>query len=144
LSLHFSKAEYDAMQRYAEQTYPNECCGVLTGRAVDGARRVHDVIPCSNIRVDSARTRFEIEPAELVRAQRQARERGMEILGFFHSHPDHPANWSLTDLQHAHWIGCSYVIVSVHHGKANQTRSFLLLGALEEDKSFAEEGLIID
>jgi len=68
----------------------------------------------------------------------------MEIVGFYHSHPDHPARPSPTDLEDAHWIGCSYVITSVVQGKAHETRSFLLNGTLEEDKHFVEENLFFD
>jgi proteasome lid subunit RPN8/RPN11 len=139
LSLSIRKSEYDAIRRQAEQAYPNECCGVLTGTIAAGERRVHATISCSNIRVDSARTRFEIDPAELVRVQREARKSGMEIVGFYHSHPDHPAQPSPTDLEHAHWIGCSYVITSVEHGNASETRSFFLSGTREEYKCFLHE-----
>jgi proteasome lid subunit RPN8/RPN11 len=74
-----------------------------------------------------------------VRIQRQGRERGEDIVGFYHSHPDHPARWSQTDLAEAHWIGCSYVITSVEKGKAVLTNSFELTGADENDKKFADE-----
>ena len=96
------------------------------------------------MQLDDAHKRYEIDPAELVRVQRKARQSGMEILGFYHSHPDHPAEPSPTDLEHAHWIGCSYVITSVQNGKASKTRSFLLSGTREEDKSFVEEHLTLD
>jgi proteasome lid subunit RPN8/RPN11 len=139
LSLHISHTAYDALRHHAEEAYPNECCGVLVGKLVAGERHVHGIVPCQNIRVSDAHKRFEIAPAELVRVQRQARERGMQILGFYHSHPDHPAQPSPTDLEHAHWIGCSYVITSVVQGKAAETRSFLLSGTIEEDKGFYEE-----
>jgi proteasome lid subunit RPN8/RPN11 len=74
-----------------------------------------------------------------VRAQREARQRGLEIIGFYHSHPDHPARWSKTDLQEAHWLGCSYVITSVMQGSAVDTNSFLLAGDSEENKRFEDE-----
>jgi proteasome lid subunit RPN8/RPN11 len=74
-----------------------------------------------------------------VRIQREGRERGCDIVGFYHSHPDHPARWSPTDLAEAHWIGCSYVITSVQKGKAMLTNSFVLAGTLEEDKRFEDE-----
>jgi proteasome lid subunit RPN8/RPN11 len=60
-------------------------------------------------------------------------------VGFYHSHPDHPAKWSQTDLTEAHWIGCSYVITSVEKSKAAITNSFLLTGIMEEDKRFEDE-----
>ena len=76
---------------------------------------------------------------ELVRIQREGRERGEDIIGFYHSHPDHPAHWSQTDLTEAHWIGCSYVITSVEKGNAAITNSFELTGSDEADKKFVDE-----
>ena len=76
----------------------------------------------------SAHNRYNIDPKELVRIQREGRERGEDIIGFYHSHPDHPAQWSQTDLAEAHWFGCSYVITSVEKGKAMLTNAFELTG----------------
>jgi proteasome lid subunit RPN8/RPN11 len=98
---------------------------------------VKAAVCCRNMR--SERRRYEIDPRELLRIQRDARENGQEIVGFYHSHPDHPATWSQTDLQEAHWIGCSYVIVSVPEGVSAEVRSFRLRGKVEEDKRFEEE-----
>ena len=142
--LHISITDLEALQRHAEQAYPNECCGVLAGKNVAGERHVLRIVSCRNIRAGDAHNRFEIDPAELVRVQRESRESAMDIVGFYHSHPDHPPRPSSTDLEHAHWIGCSYVIISVEHGKAAETRSFLLKGTKEEDKSFADEDLSVD
>ena len=76
--------------------------------------------------------------------QREARERDLDIVGFYHSHPDHPAQWSQTDLNEAHWIGCSYVITSVEQGKAALTNSFALTGSREEDKALVDEEIVIE
>ena len=88
---------------------------------------------------DSPQNRYHIDPQELVRIQRQGRERGEDIVGFYHSHPDHPARWSSTDLAEAHWFGCSYVITSVEKGKAAVTNSFELTGSDENDKKLVDE-----
>ena len=96
-------------------------------------------VRCGNTREDSPHNRYHIDPRELVRIQRHGREQGYDILGFYHSHPDHPAQWSKTDLAEAHWIGCSYVITSVERGKAALTNSFALAGTGEEDKRFVHE-----
>ena len=64
--------------------------------------------------------------------------------GFYHSHPDHPARWSLTDFQEAHWIGCSYVITAVEKGKAAVTNSFTLTGTSEEDKALVDEPIVVE
>ena len=83
--------------------------------------------------------RYNIDPKELIRIQREGRERGEDIIGFYHSHPDHPAQWSPTDLAEAHWFGCSYVITSVEKGKAALTNSFELTGSDENDKKLVDE-----
>ena len=141
--LRLRMAEHVEMSLHSEEAYPHECCGVLLGNAMDDERRVIAVARCRNTRHDSPHNRYSIDPAELVRVQRQAREEGLEIIGFYHSHPDHPAQWSQTDLDEAHWIGCSYVITSVDQGKARQTRSFVLCGTREENKRFAEEEIAV-
>jgi proteasome lid subunit RPN8/RPN11 len=130
---------YDAIRRHGEETYPHECCGVLLGRASDGVNDVEDAVRAGNTRTDSAHNRYNIAPQELIRIQRQARERSLDIVGFYHSHPDHPAQWSKTDFAEAHWLGCSYVITAVEKGIARQTNSFLLTGTSEENKAFEDE-----
>jgi len=132
---------YDAIRRHGEETYPYECCGVLLGHSVDGVNEVEDAIRAGNTRTDSAHNRYNIAPQELVRIQRQARERSLDIVGFYHSHTDHPAQWSKTDFAEAHWIGCSYAITAVEKGAAQVTNSFLLTGTSEEDKAFQDEAL---
>ncbi len=75
---------------------------------------------------------------------RDARSRGLEIAGFYHSHPDHPAQWSATDLGNAHWLGCCYVITEVAGGQAASTNAFLLVGTSEEDKRFEPQTVEIN
>ena len=137
--LKLTEQTYDAIRRHGEETYPHECCGVLLGRSADGVNDVEDAIRAGNTRTDSAHNRYQIAPQELVKIQRQARERGLDIVGFYHSHPDHPAQWSKTDFAEAHWLGCSYVITSVQKGVAQDTNSFLLSGTSEENKAFEDE-----
>ena len=138
--LKLRKADFDAIRRHGEETYPYECCGVLLGRFDDdGSRIVSSTARCGNTRTDSAHNRYNIDPKELVRIQREGRERDEDIVGFYHSHPDHPAQWSKTDYAEAHWIGCSYVITSVEKGKAAITNSFELAGSDEADKQLLDE-----
>ena len=137
--LRIPQAALDSLRRHGEATYPHECCGVLLGAFQGDDRTVREVVRAGNTRLDALHNRYNIDPGELVRIQRQARERGLEIVGFYHSHPDHPARWSATDLAEAHWVGCSYVITSVEKGKAAVTNSFLLAGTIEEDKHFEDE-----
>lgn len=134
------KSDLDDIRRHGEETYPHECCGVLLGRFEDdGTRVVTSTARAGNARTDSAHNRYNIDPKELIRIQRQGRERGEDIVGFYHSHPDHPPLWSPTDLAGAHWIGCSYVITSVEKGKAAVTNSFELTGSDENDKKLVDE-----
>jgi len=139
--LKLNEQVYDAIRRHGEETYPYECCGVLLGQSVDGANEVEEAVRAGNIRTDSARNRYQIAPQELVKIQRRGHERGLDIVGFYHSHPDHPAQWSKTDFAEAHWLGCSYVITSVEEGVAQATNSFLLTGTGEEDKAFVDEAV---
>jgi proteasome lid subunit RPN8/RPN11 len=131
---------YASLRRHGEETYPYECCGVLLGRFEDdGSKIVTCVARCGNTRADSPHNRYHIDPKELIRIQREGREHGEDIVGFYHSHPDHPAQWSPTDLAEAHWFGCSYVITSVEKGKAAITNSFELTGNDEDGKKFVDE-----
>jgi proteasome lid subunit RPN8/RPN11 len=139
--LKIGKSHYEAIRRHGEETYPHECCGVLLGQMEDDARIVTSTARAGNTRTDSAHNRYNIDPKELVRIQRQARERNEDIIGFYHSHPDHPAGWSRTDLAEAHWFGCSYVITSVEKGKAVLTNSFELAGSDEGDKKLLDEAV---
>jgi len=139
--LRLTEQIYHAIRLHGEQTYPHECCGVLLGRSVDGANEVDEAVRAGNTRTDSAHNRYNIAPQELVKIQRQGRERGLDIVGFYHSHPDHPAQWSKTDFAEAHWLGCSYVITAVEKGVAKATNSFLLSGTTEEDKAFEDEAV---
>ncbi len=143
LRLHF--ADYEALRAHGEETYPHECCGVLLGKhnPADG-NHVAQIVRAGNTRTDSAHNRYHIAPQELVKIQRQARSASLDIVGFYHSHPDHPAHWSQTDLAEAHWFGCSYIITAVEGGKAAVTNSFLLAGTGQDDKRFEDEAIEID
>ena len=138
--LKLTRHDYDALRRHGEETYPNECCGILLGRVEDdGTRVVTSIARAGNTRIDSPHNRYNIDPKELVRIQREGRERGEDIVGFYHSHPDHPARWSSTDLAEAHWFGCSYVITSVEEREAALTNSFELTGTDENGKRLEDE-----
>jgi proteasome lid subunit RPN8/RPN11 len=141
--LKLDEQTYNAIRRHGEETYPHECCGVLLGRSAEDANTVEDAIRAGNTRTDSAHNRYHIAPQELVKIQRLGRERGLDIVGFYHSHPDHPAQWSQTDFAEAHWLGCSYVITAVAQGAAQVTNSFLLTGTSEDDKAFQDEQVCV-
>jgi proteasome lid subunit RPN8/RPN11 len=148
--LRIEYTDYEALRAHGEETYPNECCGVLLGKQIPGEEHspaavnaVSQIVRAGNTRTDSAHNRYNIAPQELVKIQRQARSLGLDIVGFYHSHPDHPAQWSKTDFAEAHWLGCSYIITSVEKGKAATTNSFLLSGTEEDHKQFQDEAIEI-
>src|SRR6202789_4261661 len=137
MSLQISQQLYDALRAHGEETYPQECCGIMMGKGVGDDLQVAGLIRAGNTRTDSAHNRYHIAPQELIKAQREGRKAGLDIVGFYHSHPDHPAQWSPTDFAEAHWFGCAYVITAIEKGQAQITNSFLLTGTTEEDKAFA-------
>jgi proteasome lid subunit RPN8/RPN11 len=143
--LKLTHSDYAAIRRHGEETYPHECCGILLGRTDEnGTRVVTSTARCGNTRTDSPHNRYNIDPRDQIRIQREGRERGEDIIGYYHSHPDHPARWSATDLAEAHWPGYSYVITSVEKGKAAITNSFELTSSDEADKQFVDEQIEID
>ncbi len=144
--LNLPRSVYDELRRHGVEAYPHECCGVLLGEVdADADRReVRELVRCGNTRTDAPHNRYNIAPRELIAAQRRAREQGWDIVGFYHSHPDHPAQCSSTDLDEAHWLGCSYVITSVEEGAATVTNSFVLQGTSEESKRLEPEPLEVE
>jgi len=143
-TLSIPRPVYDALRAHGELTYPGECCGALLGHVAPPGWHITAAVPAVNIRAATAKTRYEIAPIDLVRIQREAHAQGLEVAGFYHSHPDCPAQWSPTDLAEAHWLGCSYVITEVAQGRAAQTRSFLLAGTTEEDKRFELQTILVE
>jgi proteasome lid subunit RPN8/RPN11 len=136
--LKISKADYDLIRWEAERSYPNECCGILLGTMAGTARCVTLTVTCENARSDSPANRYSINPEQVIAALKLARSRKENIIGFYHSHPDHPPRYSATDLLEAHWFDCSYLITSVEQGRARATHSYVLLGT-EQHKGFEEE-----
>jgi proteasome lid subunit RPN8/RPN11 len=138
---------YDQLRAHGEETYPHECCGILLGTSDEANLTVAHILRAGNTRTDSAHNRYNIAPQELIAAQREGRKLGLDIVGFYHSHPDHPAQWSPTDFAEAHWFGCAYVITSVDGdkttGTAQITNSFLLTGTGEENKAFTNQPIKI-
>ena len=139
--LRIPQSALEQVRAHGEQAYPQECCGVLLGESVAGVRLVREVARCTNACQQSPASRYRIEPGELVRLQRAARERRQQIVGFYHSHPDHPAHWSPADLAEANWPDCSYLITAVERGRATQTRSFVLAD-VADDPRFEEEEVV--
>lgn len=135
--LKISQSDYRQVRSEAERSYPHECCGILLGSIDDGVRTVAITISCNNAN-DAPERRYSIDPKQVIAAMKLARARGENIVGFYHSHPDHPAQPSTTDLSEAHWMDCSYVIISIEKGTATDTKAFVLRGA-EDNKRFEQE-----
>lgn len=113
----------DRVRSYAAAAFPEECCGILLGETGGESREVISAIPCDNAH-PAPRTHYGIAPADLVSAQRHARASGQQIVGFYHSHPRHPALPSPADQADAFWQGCSYLIISVSPQGAAEVDSF--------------------
>jgi proteasome lid subunit RPN8/RPN11 len=133
----------EAIKQHAVREYPGECCGVLLGSAGAGETLVRDVVPVPNLRRhperteewlppsdpehESARDRYFIDPMDLLRVVQEARTRGLKVVGYYHSHPDQPAQPSGHDRELA-WPGYSYLIVAVHHGEPGEMTCWNVVG----------------
>jgi proteasome lid subunit RPN8/RPN11 len=126
----------EEIRREGERAYPAECCGVLAGRATSRKEVVH-VVPVANRRTDDPH-RFLISPDDLRRITAELSRSGLEVLGFYHSHPDHPAVPSAFDVDHA-WPWYSYIIVAVAKGRAGEICSWEL-----EDDALAMRPELLD
>lgn len=109
----------DEIRRHGEEAYPDECCGVMLGRHSNADNTVKELYRTENVHEEDRNRHYLITPDDYRDAQREARSKGLEVVGVYHSHPDHPARPSETDLEQATFPGFSYVIVSVEDGTAN-------------------------
>ncbi len=128
----------EKIRAHGVETYPHECCGALLGRdsnavldgdrganAVAPMREILQLFPLVNRRDDSPRNRFSVTAEDVLAAEKAAREQGLEVVGWYHSHPDHPARPSEYDRDHA-WPWYSYIIVSVQNGAPQNMTSWRL------------------
>lgn len=125
MALEVTSEQNRAMVDHAEEAYPHECCGFLLGGEEEGVKIVRRVRAAANQRDDSPQNRYLIDPREFMNVDREARAAGCEIVGIYHSHPDHPARPSEFDREHA-WPYYSYIILSVEQGKVVAGYSWLL------------------
>ena len=133
--VHLRAAAAAAIRAHAAETYPHECCGALIGVApLNGRREIIDTLPLANVTDEGPRRRFRISPADYRESEACADRAGADLVGFYHSHPDHPARPSAYDLEHA-WPNFSYVIVSSSAAGTGDLRSW----RLRPDRSDFEE-----
>lgn len=129
---------FDKIIEDCETSYPHECCGALMGG--DGSEKiVRFVRKLTNINKERAGDRYEIDPKELLTAEKEAKKNGLGIVGFYHSHPDHPSRPSEFDRARG-WPEYSYIIVAVEKGKFKDARSWTFT---KDDEPFMEERLVI-
>ncbi len=135
MAIKLSKANDQDIRKFGEETFPNECCGFMLGALADDTREVAELLPANNDReAHNQYNRFLITPDDFMKGEKAARKKGLEILGFYHSHPNAPARPSQYDLEHA-WPWYSYVIVSVMENVAGAMTSWILA----DDRSAFEE-----
>jgi len=131
-----NEAVKQSMTVIGERGYPYEICGFLFGK--DGNPRVvTEVFECGNLNKLKPETRYDMDPKDYMKGEALARQKGLDVLGIFHSHPDHPDKASETDRQAA-WPGFSYVIMSIQKGKYASTRSWVL----DDTSQFQEEPIL--
>ncbi len=126
------------IRRHGEQEFPHECCGVILGDLDQDVRIVRELRPLSNVHEDGHERRYLVSPDEMFALMREERKTGRKILGFYHSHPNHPAQPSIYDRDWASpWY--TYIIVSVQDG----TSDVMTAWRLEEDReSFMAEEIV--
>ena len=149
MAIRITKELLDTIKHHGEQTYPKECCGFLLGTVEDGINRLEMAFPATNewqdtpdqaTAAESQRNRYLITPDQWKQADAHARQQGLGIIGYYHSHPDHPAAPSGYDLDHSCWPGESYIIVSIEHGKAGSINSF----TKPDYTKFEKEEILLD
>ncbi len=138
MPLKIGAGDVEHIHDHAKEAYPEECAGALVGMDTGEMKVVVDVWRAENTHEDERSRRFLIEPLKIKEFEERARERDMDVLGFYHSHPDHPAKPSEYDREHA-WPGWSYVIASVGSNAVEDMRSWVL----KDDRSGYEEEPIV-
>ena len=140
MAIKVNSEHLDQIRKHGEKTYPYECCGFLLGTREGGTNVLAEVHSAENERQESRETRFLITPEQSKRADDYARSRGLGVIGYYHSHPDHPAAPSGYDLDHSCWPGESYIIVAVEKGNSAALNSF----TKPDYTSFEQEDILID
>jgi proteasome lid subunit RPN8/RPN11 len=135
--LRIGQTTLDQIRAHMEEIYPHECCGLIYGRVADGVRAAEGARRCGNLNTERAVDRYELDPMDMLRCERELEGTGQDIIGVYHSHPDHPSRPSVFDRDHA-WPGWSYMIGSVMKGRVVSVQSWELD---EGAKRFEEESI---
>ncbi len=155
MPLRLNKAYSDAIRAHGSRDYPSECCGMMLGKAEGDEKTVTEIVALRNLRHDPNRAqeilplgdpgketeknRFLIDPLDQLRVEKDARKRGLDVLGYYHSHPDHPARPSNYDRDHA-WPWYSYVIIAIERGTPKELTSWVLA----EDRATFRPEVVVD
>jgi proteasome lid subunit RPN8/RPN11 len=153
MSLRLAAQFLKAIRTHAAKDYPSECCGMMLGKADGDDKTVSEIVPLKNLRHDPTKAqellpladqdketdknRFLIDPLDQLRVEKDARKRGLDVVGYYHSHPDHPARPSVYDRDHA-WPWYSYVIIAVERGTPKDLTSWVLA---EDRSAFGAESV---
>ena len=140
MAIRVNSNHLDEIRKHGETTYPHECCGFLLGSREGDTNILAEVHAAENERTESRETRYLITPQQYKRADDYARSRGLGVIGYYHSHPDHPAAPSGYDLDHSCWPGESYIIVAVEQGKSAALNSF----TKPDYERFEQEEIVIE
>ncbi len=130
-----SKEVYNQVVDHVKASYPHECCGVLVGEIQGDVKKAHEAHPIKNLNTERAHDRYNMDPIEFSRVEKDIAKRKLEIVGIYHSHPDHPSRPSQTDFQHA-WPVYSYIIFGIAKGVEIYAQNWCLN---DENTQFVEE-----
>lgn len=142
-TLQIPKPEYSKILNHGEETFPEESCGVLIGNYENNIAVVSEARRMRNVNEGSKNTRYNIDPLDLVKLEDELDERGLQILGIYHSHPNHPAKLSETDFKFA-WPNLSYAVLAVTEGKAKEMTSWRLEMNGSEKVKFKNEEIHLE
>ena len=133
--IHFKSSTFESVRNEGEKAYPRECCGLLAGEKTENAFAVHAIIPMKNRMASAVKDRYLIDPKERSLAEETISRNGMELVGFYHSHPDHDAYFSKIDLENSEeyqfgepWLPptYAYLVLSVKGAKAGDSVAFII------------------
>ena len=130
-----NQKEIETIKGFVKNAYPDECCGLLVGKVTGEEKEVVEVHALTNLNTERSKDRYEVDPAEYMKVDRDVAARKLDIVGIYHSHPDHPSKPSEFDAGRA-WEGYSYLIIAIANGKEFEMKSWIFH---DSTKTFEEE-----